>query len=188
MTCGIYEIVNLITGQRYIGHSKEIEYRFYSHRLYLGYGTHHNPHLQASWNKYGKDSFEFSILEVCPEDQLLIREQDYLDHHWGFLFNLARKADKPPGVKGWTEDSHRSSSISHSGRTQSVETRKKRSRSMQGRIPGEKSAEAKSRLADSNRRRVWTDELRNKHNITKRFREACRRIAGIIEVASSHRG
>lgn len=40
---------------------------------------HFNPHLQNSWDKYGEDVFEFVVLEECEVDQLLIREQHYLD-------------------------------------------------------------------------------------------------------------
>ena len=38
---------------------------------------HFNKHLQRSWNKYGKDSFTFYILQRCSEKQL-----DELEQYW----------------------------------------------------------------------------------------------------------
>lgn len=40
---------------------------------------HQNCHLQNAWNKYGEDKFHFSIVELCPTDSLLIKEQYFID-------------------------------------------------------------------------------------------------------------
>jgi group I intron endonuclease len=72
--CAIYMIKNLITKKVYIGQSTNIVYRFYYHYGKLKKGVHPNTHLQASWNKYGEDNFEFSVIDECKKDQLNERE------------------------------------------------------------------------------------------------------------------
>src|SRR5579884_2546151 len=61
--CGIYAIVNTVTGERYIGSSSKITERFTDHRWNLRRGTHHSASLQKAWNTYGEDKFLFIILE-----------------------------------------------------------------------------------------------------------------------------
>lgn len=77
--CGIYVIEYLDGGLLYIGSSKAIYMRWYAHRMELKRGTHHSPRLQNTWTKYGPDAFRFSILEECLPEELLIKEQEYLD-------------------------------------------------------------------------------------------------------------
>jgi group I intron endonuclease len=76
---GIYEIINKDTGKRYIGSSKQIEKRWEQHLQALEKGEHHSILLQRAWNKYGKECFEFTIKEECKEEELLVKEQKYLD-------------------------------------------------------------------------------------------------------------
>jgi len=76
---GIYEIKNKVTGKSYIGSSKQIEKRWDQHLQALEKGRHHSILLQRAWNKYGRSYFEFKVKEECGEEQLLEREQYYLD-------------------------------------------------------------------------------------------------------------
>lgn len=62
-THDIYVILNKITGFRYIGSSKSIGARKSSHFAKLGNGKHENHLLQTAYNKDGKDSLEWGILE-----------------------------------------------------------------------------------------------------------------------------
>ena len=59
----IYKITNKITHQNYIGQTIDIQRRKRTHRNRLNNNTHDNPKLQASWNKYGQDNFEFESWE-----------------------------------------------------------------------------------------------------------------------------
>lgn len=77
--CGIYMIVNLVNGNRYIGSSKNIQQRLQTHRSELRHQYHCNDHLQNAWNKYGEKNFDYSILEFCEEDIRISREQYYVD-------------------------------------------------------------------------------------------------------------
>lgn len=77
--CGIYMIVNLINGNRYIGSSKNIQQRLQTHRGELRQKHHCNYHLQNAWNKYGEKNFDYSVLEFCEENIRISREQYYVD-------------------------------------------------------------------------------------------------------------
>ena len=78
---GIYKIINKVNGKYYVGSSNDIIDRWRAHRRELRYGNHVNDHLQKSWNKYGKQSFDFIIVETTePKREMLIStEQTYLN-------------------------------------------------------------------------------------------------------------
>lgn len=67
---GIYCILNKLNGKIYIGQSVNIEKRWIHHKHSLNTHNHRNNHLQNSWDKYGQNSFEFNILELCDKDNL----------------------------------------------------------------------------------------------------------------------
>lgn len=77
--CGIYMLLNTKNGKRYVGSSINIRRRLWSHRSQLRHNCHFNLHLQASWNKYGEEFFEYSILEKCNKDDRFKREQFYVN-------------------------------------------------------------------------------------------------------------
>lgn len=77
--CGIYCIENLINSKKYIGQSIDIYRRWKDHKRELNGNRHHNIYLQREWNKYGKDSFDFYILEVCDISFIDDRETYYID-------------------------------------------------------------------------------------------------------------
>ena len=76
---GIYCIVNTDNQKKYVGSSKNIYQRLQKHRAYLRKNMHENKKLQNSWNKHGEDCFQYFILEFCPEELLLKREQFYIN-------------------------------------------------------------------------------------------------------------
>lgn len=79
---GIYKIRNRINGKYYIGSSDNIlgtSGRWMEHINGLKSNRHDNSYLQHSWNKYGQQNFEFSILEEVPKSGLFLIEQKYLD-------------------------------------------------------------------------------------------------------------
>lgn len=96
---GIYCIKNIINDKVYIGSSKDIYKRWIQHKNSLSLNKHHCIHLQNAWNLYGEDKFEFKILEVCSEDSLFNKEQDWYDYFkcWDdkFGYNCSETARSP---------------------------------------------------------------------------------------------
>lgn len=78
---GIYTIINIINNKKYIGQSIDIENRFIRHKSELNNNRHINRHLQASWNKYGKDNFKFQIVEECTKEELNKREKYWIKYY-----------------------------------------------------------------------------------------------------------
>lgn len=81
---GIYAIKNIINNKLYIGSSKHIMLRIFGggntgHIKSLNNNIHINYHLQAAWNKYGSENFEYYIIELCDESiNLFDKEDEYL--------------------------------------------------------------------------------------------------------------
>lgn len=69
---GIYKITNTANGKCYIGCAVNIKKRFYEHKWALTRGEHGNPHLQAAWQKYGEEAFEFSVIELVEDPAQLL--------------------------------------------------------------------------------------------------------------------
>jgi len=68
---GVYQIVNTITGKRYVGATTMcFEKRFYMHRWSLNSKkhSHSSKELKKDWHRYGEDAFRFLIIESGPKD------------------------------------------------------------------------------------------------------------------------
>lgn len=78
---GIYKIENMETGDFYIGSSSKLKERLRKHKRYLRKGIHGNEFLQRSFDKYGKDAFQFAIIEseFSEIETLRDREQFFID-------------------------------------------------------------------------------------------------------------
>jgi len=75
----VYVIKNLVNGKVYVGSSIKVRKRRNTHWTSLSLGKHPNAHLQAAWDLYGEQAFEFSMIEQCAEDIRLQREQFWID-------------------------------------------------------------------------------------------------------------
>lgn len=81
---GIYGIRNTVNNKWYVGSTcstQGFKRRWTVHKSKLNNNKHYNPHLQRAWLKYGNDSFEFTILEECQDDMLIIRENAWIKYH-----------------------------------------------------------------------------------------------------------
>jgi group I intron endonuclease len=76
--CGIYGIRNKTNGKWYIGQSIHLRGRINCHFAYLRSGKHRNEHLQQSFIKYGRESFEFYVLEETTEDMMDVKERAWI--------------------------------------------------------------------------------------------------------------
>lgn len=99
------------------------------HWARLSAGTHGNIRLQRCWNKYGKTSFSFEVIEECSETEMLSIEQRYIDKHIDdpSCMNLNPVASKPPSWKGKTHSEATKAKMRKSqlGKKMSDESRKK---------------------------------------------------------------
>ena len=104
---GVYQFKNKVNNKVYIGSSKNIYYRLKDHLKTLHANRHYNNYFQSSWNKYGEENFEFSILELCDVENILIIEQKYIDSNNAcnseFGYNLMPNALNNSGYK-WTDE------------------------------------------------------------------------------------
>ncbi len=93
---GIYQLT-IGPRTRYYGQAQDLRAREYNHFHFLRKGTHHNRHLQASFNKHGEDALAFKTLLVCEIDELNRYEQQLLDVHHGTpgCANVAKCAEAP---------------------------------------------------------------------------------------------
>lgn len=96
---GIYKIQSLRKPDRiYVGSAINIPDRWRLHLWELDLNRHHSPKLQNHYNKYGKDDFEFTIIEPCLPAFLTAVEQKYLDDLNPF-FNIAKIAGSTLGIR-----------------------------------------------------------------------------------------
>lgn len=101
----IYAIVNSVNGKRYIGSTNDLAKRFSRHKKTLERGEHHSVYLQRAYNFYGKSSFSFEILEECPSENVLKREQEYLDVR--AEYNMAKTSVAVMAGRHHTEEARR---------------------------------------------------------------------------------
>ena len=94
---GIYKIINTINKKLYVGSANDIRTRWVIHRYQLNHQKHGNILLQRSWNKYGKKNFKFEILEICTKEQLIEKEQYYLDFYKSYERNIGYNINKVAG-------------------------------------------------------------------------------------------
>lgn len=151
---GIYRITNIINGKSYIGKTgMNFGDRWDSHRSLLNSGKHDNPCLQRAWLKYGKDSFEFAIVEVVDDPELLNDlEIKYIAEYKnaGLSYNLHLGGDGGYNL----------------GRHLSDATKKKIGEKNRQNMLGRKASEdTKKKMSASHRKRydTWTDEDRKAH-------------------------
>ena len=84
---GIYAIKNIVNEKMYIGQSINIEMRHKRHKSLLKNNKHFNRHLQNSYNKYGKEKFEYLVLEKCNKDELSTKEEELFLKYKNSIYN-----------------------------------------------------------------------------------------------------
>jgi len=114
MAGGVYMIINKIDGKRYVGSTGDFKVRWTQHLWELCKKTHHCRYLQNAFNKYGKENFEFIIIELVEDlDQLIPREQYWKDFYKSYDpkygYDSRRIAESNRGTTKSEESRHRSS-------------------------------------------------------------------------------
>lgn len=97
---GVYCIENIYNGKIYIGSAFNAHARVLAHFGLLRKGKSHNNHLQASYDKYGKDAFVGYIIELCEKGMVKEREQFWIDNT-SCLITGYNKSGKVIDNSGW---------------------------------------------------------------------------------------
>ena len=157
---GIYKIVNSVNGKTYVGQSQNIKKRVAEHFRLLRNGKHNNPRLQNAFNKYGEDSFVWTVEVWCEAaNDLDGIEEAFLSGEAQFpeplFYNIADFAKAPMRGKTHTEETRRKISVAcqcNLGRFSTPEHKKKL-----------REGHLRSALADPDRARKILFVLNNPH-------------------------
>ena len=92
-------VVYIITcekdGRFYIGASTNPHKRKLEHFNHLRKNKHHNRFLQRAFNKYGEDSFNYTVLEEFQEEELMWKREEELLEGLSNTYNMM-----PGGIRG----------------------------------------------------------------------------------------
>ena len=94
----IYKIVNLVNNDFYIGSTQNFIKRYYTHINHLRINKQSCTLLIRAINKYKEENFKLEIIEECLPEELLTREQYYLDTLLP-KYNVAKIAGSNLGIK-----------------------------------------------------------------------------------------
>lgn len=108
---GIYKIINITNNKLYIGSAIDLKSRKRQHWHLLNNNKHHSKYLQRSFNKYKKENFIFETIENCKAEDLIKREQYYIDSLKP-EYNICKIAGSKLGIKA-NKSSRNKMSISH---------------------------------------------------------------------------
>ena len=75
----VYKITNTVTGDFYIGSSKDVKQRWACHKCKSVWKNNPNSPLYLDMQKYGLDNFDFQILAEVEEGKLKDAEQQFIE-------------------------------------------------------------------------------------------------------------
>ena len=96
---GIYKITNTVTGDFYIGSSKNVKRRWADHKCPSSWNRQPNSPMYQDIQKYGVDKFVFQILEVVEIEQLKEKEQQFIE--------TLKPTYNQMNAKGWDIERHK---------------------------------------------------------------------------------
>ena len=76
---GVYKITNTVTGDFYIGSSKDVKERWACHKCLSRWKKCPNNPMYQDFQKYGVNKFEFQILAEVESDKLKETEQQFIE-------------------------------------------------------------------------------------------------------------
>lgn len=157
---GVYQILNKVNGKRYFGQASRLANRAMGHESALNSKKHSNKHLQAAWDFYGSDAFQFTVLHVVEDKtERDAVEQKLIDEWYGEqCYNIAKEVT--PCQTTWShtpEETSRKKSEAKKGIPRSEETKQKLREANLGKKPSE---ETRRKLSEAMKGRVRSSEHR----------------------------
>ena len=76
---GVYKITNTVTGDFYIGSSKNVKQRLAFHKCQSTWKRYSNNPMYIDMHQYGLDKFDFQILEKVESEHLKETEQKFIE-------------------------------------------------------------------------------------------------------------
>lgn len=163
---GIYQIQSKLNNKIYVGSAVNLRGRKYIHFRDLKLDLHCNKYLQRHVDKYGEEDLQFSILEFCQKENLIEREQYYIDSLQpefnicqvaGSSFGTRRTEETKQKMRGKNNPMYGISRIGENatmwGKKHSKETKQKMSNAHKGQIAWNKgktcSKETKQKMSEA---------------------------------------
>ena len=98
-TSAVYKITNTITGDFYIGSSKNVKSRWAVHKCHSTWKNYPSNPMYLDMKHYGTDKFEFQILEEVDIEQLKETEQQFIE--------TLKPTYNNRNANGWNCDKHK---------------------------------------------------------------------------------
>jgi len=127
---GVYEILNITNGKRYVGSAVNLPRRKNDHWRRLRGNHHRNQYLQNAWNKYNEEALEFEVLEHL-EPEILVSFEQWWMNMLQPEYNMCPVAGNSLGYTH-TDEALANMSAAQKGKTLSEDHRAKISKSLKG--------------------------------------------------------
>lgn len=75
----VYQIINTVTGDRYVGSSKNVKRRWRQHKYPSVWKNRSNSLIYQDFQKYGVENFRFQILAPVMPEYLKQVEQEFIE-------------------------------------------------------------------------------------------------------------
>ena len=93
---GVISFCCKLTGESFLGISKDTNADYNSNHFKLFSGTHPNKRMQELWQQYGEEGFEFVVLKVLKYEDPLEDHTEELEELRALCF-----ADNPQAKRIW---------------------------------------------------------------------------------------
>lgn len=170
---GIYAITNILTDTVYYGQSGFLTKRLGEHRLKLSKNIHANPKLQSSWNKYGKDAFVFTPIQIIEDTNIDLTpiEKKYKDGAYSLglkIFNILEPGNPPMSGRHHTQEAKTKIAKGNKNKILSDFTKSKIAKANKNKIV---SNETKKKLSDINKGKKYRLGFKTSEETKKKLSE-----------------
>lgn len=168
---GIYKITNKINGKIYIGQSKNIYKRWFSHKETRKREKYKNVLLYKAMNKYGIENFDFEIIEICDEELLNEKEIFYIEKYGSFSHGKNKGYNQTLGGGGgygfvFSEERLQKARDAATGKNNGMYGKKHSKESKlkmrEKRLNKKLSDSAKQKIGEANKNKIVSEETRKK--------------------------